>query len=156
MTGHSGSGFMKFQVFPAVLTLYRLKLPRDLTCKIIFFSCRTLRSSRARTLQTLCRRCTSRKGSGRVGSLEKELRCLEMTEQLLPLLFPLSSYSRRYKELFFMVDTCQAGSLSNSLYSPNIVTVGSSKEGENSYSHHGDVEVRSPRTASSDIDRRVD
>ena len=46
-----------------------------------------------------------------------------------------------YNEIFFMVDTCQAGSLSNALESPKVVTIGSSKTGENSYAHHSDPEV---------------
>ncbi|CAI5712680.1 unnamed protein product [Hyaloperonospora brassicae] len=48
---------------------------------------------------------------------------------------------KRYNEIFFMVDTCQAGSLSNALESPKVVTVGSSKTGENSYAHHSDPEL---------------
>jgi glycosylphosphatidylinositol transamidase (GPIT) subunit GPI8 len=40
-----------------------------------------------------------------------------------------------------MVDTCQAGSLSNAIVSPNVVTIGSSKPGESSYAHHSDREV---------------
>ncbi|KAF1795336.1 GPI-anchor transamidase [Phytophthora cactorum] len=47
-----------------------------------------------------------------------------------------------YNEIFFMVDTCQAGSLSNALESPKVVTIGSSQTGENSYAHHSDFEVR--------------
>lgn len=48
-----------------------------------------------------------------------------------------------YNEIFFMVDTCQAGSLSNAIVSPNVVTIGSSQTGESSYAHHSDEEVRS-------------
>ncbi|CAH0491235.1 unnamed protein product [Peronospora farinosa] len=48
---------------------------------------------------------------------------------------------KRYNEIFFMVDTCQAGSLSNALESPKVVTIGSSKTGENSYAHHSDSEL---------------
>ena len=51
------------------------------------------------------------------------------------------SIMRSYNEIFFMVDTCQAGSLSNALESPKVVTIGSSKTGENSYAHHSDAEV---------------
>ncbi|RLN87651.1 hypothetical protein BBJ28_00001129 [Nothophytophthora sp. Chile5] len=46
-----------------------------------------------------------------------------------------------YNEIFFMVDTCQAGSLSNALESPKVVTIGSSQTGENSYAHHSDHEL---------------
>uniref|UniRef100_M4B6V7 GPI-anchor transamidase n=1 Tax=Hyaloperonospora arabidopsidis (strain Emoy2) TaxID=559515 RepID=M4B6V7_HYAAE len=48
---------------------------------------------------------------------------------------------KRYNEIFFMVDTCQAGSLSNALESPKVVTIGSSQTGENSYAHHSDSEL---------------
>ncbi|OWZ22046.1 GPI-anchor transamidase [Phytophthora megakarya] len=48
---------------------------------------------------------------------------------------------KRYNEIFFMVDTCQAGSLSNALESPKLVTIGSSQTGENSYAHHSDFEL---------------
>lgn len=48
---------------------------------------------------------------------------------------------RRYNEILFMVDTCQAGTLFNQLYSPNVVSVGSSRYAENSYSHHTDYQV---------------
>lgn len=40
-----------------------------------------------------------------------------------------------------MVDTCQAGSLSNALDAPKVVTIGSSQTGENSYAHHSDMKV---------------
>ncbi|TYZ60700.1 hypothetical protein PybrP1_005849 [[Pythium] brassicae (nom. inval.)] len=48
---------------------------------------------------------------------------------------------KRYNEIFFMVDTCQAGSLSNAIVSPNVVTIGSSQTGESSYAHHSDEEL---------------
>lgn len=41
---------------------------------------------------------------------------------------------RRYHEIMFMVDTCQAATLYNQFYSPNILASGSSLKGENSYS----------------------
>lgn len=53
----------------------------------------------------------------------------------------LYSIAHSYNEIFFMVDTCQAGSLSNALESPKVVTIGSSQTGENSYAHHSDFEV---------------
>ncbi|TDH65082.1 uncharacterized protein CCR75_000640 [Bremia lactucae] len=52
-----------------------------------------------------------------------------------------SNPERSYNEIFFMVDTCQAGTLSNALKSPKVVTIGSSKTGENSYAHHSDSEL---------------
>lgn len=40
-----------------------------------------------------------------------------------------------------MVDTCQANTLFKQFYSPNIVAIGSSEKGENSYSHHIDPQL---------------
>ncbi|KAF5366118.1 hypothetical protein D9757_010935 [Collybiopsis confluens] len=47
----------------------------------------------------------------------------------------------RYKEIFFMVDTCQANSMYSKFYSPNILATGSSVVGENSYSHENDYDI---------------
>lgn len=47
----------------------------------------------------------------------------------------------RYNEILFIIDTCQANTLFNKFYSPNIVSVGSSALGENSYSHHSDSNI---------------
>jgi phosphatidylinositol glycan class K len=41
---------------------------------------------------------------------------------------------RRYNEILFMVDTCQANTLYKQFYSPNILAIGSSRYAENSYS----------------------
>ncbi|KAI3648808.1 hypothetical protein MP228_006662 [Amoeboaphelidium protococcarum] len=43
---------------------------------------------------------------------------------------------RRYKEILFMIDTCQANTLYFRFYSPKVMAAGSSKKKENSYSHH--------------------
>jgi GPI-anchor transamidase subunit K len=48
---------------------------------------------------------------------------------------------KRYNEIFFMIDTCQANTMYSKFYSPNILAVGSSKLDENSYSHHADQDV---------------
>ncbi|KAL4219563.1 hypothetical protein ACF0H5_022137 [Mactra antiquata] len=48
---------------------------------------------------------------------------------------------RRYHELFFMIDTCQAESMFQKFYSPNILAVASSKVGEDSLSHHVDPSI---------------
>jgi len=48
---------------------------------------------------------------------------------------------KRYKDILFMVDTCQANTLYKQFYSPNILAIGSSKLGENSYSHHSDADI---------------
>ncbi|VVT53201.1 uncharacterized protein SAPINGB_P003454 [Magnusiomyces paraingens] len=48
---------------------------------------------------------------------------------------------RRYNEILFMIDTCQANTMYSRFYSPNILAVGSSKLDESSYSHHADTDV---------------
>ncbi|CAN6673633.1 GPI-anchor transamidase [Trichomonascus vanleenenianus] len=48
---------------------------------------------------------------------------------------------RRYNEILFMIDTCQANTMYTKFYSPNILAVGSSNLKENSYSHHADQDV---------------
>ncbi|ANB11938.1 Gpi8p [Sugiyamaella lignohabitans] len=48
---------------------------------------------------------------------------------------------RRYNEILFMIDTCQANTMYSKFYSPNILAVGSSAMDENSYSHHADQDV---------------
>jgi phosphatidylinositol glycan class K len=40
-----------------------------------------------------------------------------------------------------MVDTCQANTLYERLYSPNVLAAGSSRRGQNSYSHHADGDL---------------
>ena len=41
---------------------------------------------------------------------------------------------RRYHEMLFIIDTCQANTLYKQFYSPNILAIGSSRYAENSYS----------------------
>lgn len=48
---------------------------------------------------------------------------------------------RRYNEILFIVDTCQAESMSSELRSPGIIGIGSSKVGQDSLSHHGDSSI---------------
>jgi len=48
---------------------------------------------------------------------------------------------RRYNEVFFMIDTCQAASMFHKFYSPNILAVASSLVGEDSLSHHVDPAI---------------
>ena len=48
---------------------------------------------------------------------------------------------KRYNELLFMIDTCQANTLYRQFYAPNIIATGSSEEDESSYSHHADNDV---------------
>lgn len=48
---------------------------------------------------------------------------------------------RRYRELLFMIDTCQANTMYQRFYSPNIIATGSSAIDQSSYSHHADNDV---------------
>jgi len=48
---------------------------------------------------------------------------------------------RRYAEILFIADTCQASTLAEKFRSPNVLAIGSSEKGENSYSHHVDRSV---------------
>uniref|UniRef100_A0A6G1SHR4 Putative GPI-anchor transamidase n=1 Tax=Aceria tosichella TaxID=561515 RepID=A0A6G1SHR4_9ACAR len=48
---------------------------------------------------------------------------------------------KRYNEILFVADTCQAESLSSRLNSPNIIGVGSSKIGQDSLAREGDPTI---------------
>lgn len=48
---------------------------------------------------------------------------------------------KRYNEILLMIDTCQAATLLENIYSPNVISIGSSVKGESSYSHHSDAEI---------------
>lgn len=48
---------------------------------------------------------------------------------------------RRYNELLFMIDTCQANTMYTEFYSPGVVATGSSAKDQSSYSHHADQDV---------------
>lgn len=48
---------------------------------------------------------------------------------------------KRYNELLFMIDTCQANTMYTHFYSPNIIGTGSSALDQSSYSHHADSDV---------------
>ena len=48
---------------------------------------------------------------------------------------------RRYREMLFMIDTCQANTMYSRFYSPNIIATGSSEVDQSSYSHHADNDV---------------
>uniref|UniRef100_A0A7S3XWF2 GPI-anchor transamidase n=1 Tax=Heterosigma akashiwo TaxID=2829 RepID=A0A7S3XWF2_HETAK len=55
--------------------------------------------------------------------------------------FEEMNIKERYNEILFITDTCQAGSLADRITSPRILALGSSKVGQNSYSHHGSLEI---------------
>jgi len=48
---------------------------------------------------------------------------------------------RRYNEVLFIAETCQAATLAERFYSPGVLAIGSSEKGENSYSHHLDRSI---------------
>ena len=48
---------------------------------------------------------------------------------------------KRYHEIFFMIDTCQANTMFAKFYSPNIIPSGSSEIDQSSYSHHADQDI---------------
>ncbi|KAI9234244.1 MAG: peptidase C13 family-domain-containing protein [Podila humilis] len=48
---------------------------------------------------------------------------------------------KRYNEILFMIDTCQANTMYTQIKSPNILATGSSKLKESSYSHHDDPDI---------------
>ncbi|KAF2706341.1 hypothetical protein K504DRAFT_459640 [Pleomassaria siparia CBS 279.74] len=48
---------------------------------------------------------------------------------------------KRYHEILFMIDTCQANTMYSKFYSPNILATGSSEIDQSSYSHHADNDV---------------
>ncbi|KAF4564489.1 glycosylphosphatidylinositol anchor biosynthesis [Pleurotus pulmonarius] len=48
---------------------------------------------------------------------------------------------KRYNEILFMIDTCQANTMYSKFYSPNVLATGSSVLGENSYSHENDYDI---------------
>lgn len=65
----------------------------------------------------------------------------EMNAMELSDVFQQMHEKKRYNEMFFMIDTCQAGSMVLPIKSPNIIGVGSSSVGQDSLSHHGDHEI---------------
>lgn len=48
---------------------------------------------------------------------------------------------KRYHEMLFMIDTCQANTMYPAFYTPNIIATGSSAKDQSSYSHHADQDV---------------
>ncbi|KAJ2462166.1 glycosylphosphatidylinositol anchor biosynthesis [Coemansia sp. RSA 2322] len=48
---------------------------------------------------------------------------------------------QRYREILFVIDTCQANTMFSKFYSPNILSIGSSKKGQNSLSHFHDFDL---------------
>ncbi|XP_014205276.1 putative GPI-anchor transamidase [Copidosoma floridanum] len=65
----------------------------------------------------------------------------EITSQELSDALEQMWQKRRYHEVLFIVDTCQASSMYEKFYSPNILAVASSLVGEDSLSHHVDPAI---------------
>lgn len=65
----------------------------------------------------------------------------EITSQELADAIEQMWQKRRYHEIFFMIDTCQAASMYERFYSPNILAMASSLVGEDSLSHHVDPAI---------------
>ena len=55
--------------------------------------------------------------------------------------FAQMQQKRRYNEMLFMIDTCQANTMFRHFYAPGVIATGSSEEDESSYSHHADNDV---------------
>merc|ERR1712137_891209 len=53
----------------------------------------------------------------------------------------MGEQQRRYNEILFIIETCQANTLYTQFYSDNILALGCSELGENSYAHHHDTGV---------------
>jgi GPI-anchor transamidase subunit K len=61
----------------------------------------------------------------------------EVTSLGLADAFHQMDQQRRYNEILFIIETCQANSLYNQFYSDRILALGSSEKGQNSYSVSG-------------------
>jgi glycosylphosphatidylinositol transamidase (GPIT) subunit GPI8 len=48
---------------------------------------------------------------------------------------------KRYNEILFISDTCQAFTMADEIKAPNVYSIGSSLKGQNSYASHSDFEV---------------
>ncbi|EMG45566.1 hypothetical protein G210_4250 [Candida maltosa Xu316] len=65
----------------------------------------------------------------------------EITAHDLGDAFSIMHEQKRYNEIFFMIDTCQANTMYEKITAPNILAVGSSELDESSYSHHSDMDI---------------
>ena len=65
----------------------------------------------------------------------------ELTSKDLADAFGQMFERKRYKEILFMIDTCQANTMYTDIYSPNILSTGSSAKDENSYSYDNSDEI---------------
>lgn len=65
----------------------------------------------------------------------------EITNKELADAFQQMWEKKRYNEIFYMIDSCQASSMYDLFYSPNILATSSSLVGEDSYSHQHDSSI---------------
>ncbi|KAJ8962587.1 hypothetical protein NQ318_000980 [Aromia moschata] len=68
-------------------------------------------------------------------------RCVRADVAETKVIIKINKKGAKYHETFFMIDTCQAASMYERFYSPNILAVGSSLVGEDSLSHHVDPAI---------------
>lgn len=62
----------------------------------------------------------------------------EVTSRELAQAFAHMNALNRYNEILFVSDTCQAFTLADEIHADNVISIGSSLRGENSYGHHVD------------------
>jgi len=65
----------------------------------------------------------------------------EIQSQDLADAFNIMSTQRRYNEILFMIDTCQAATLYSHITAPNVIGIGSSVKDESSYSYMNDANL---------------
>lgn len=65
----------------------------------------------------------------------------EISDAELAAAFEQMWQKKRYNEILFLIDSCQAASMFKLFYSPNIIAASSSRIGEESLSHHPDEDI---------------
>lgn len=65
----------------------------------------------------------------------------EITATDIDRLFNEMFRAKKYNEILFIADTCQAFTLGDEITAPNVFMIGSSLRKENSYAHHTDFEL---------------
>ncbi|KAL3138470.1 hypothetical protein ABBQ32_006261 [Trebouxia sp. C0010 RCD-2024] len=80
---------------------------------------------------------TGHGGDGFMKFQDKE----EVTSDEIGAAFALMHKEAKYHEMLFISDTCQAASLYGSIQAPHVLSMASSKIGEDSLSHHVDYDV---------------
>ena len=65
----------------------------------------------------------------------------EIMSHHLAAVFRYMHEAKRYREILFVADTCQAFTLGDKLDAPNVTVIGSSLRDESSYAHHSDNDI---------------